>query len=58
MVLSKVEGLTTLSDVEGESSLFDRFWTPVFPGVTGLKIFPKAVNFKPLNLEPGTFEPL
>jgi hypothetical protein len=29
MVLSNVEGLTALSNVEGESSYFSTFWMPV-----------------------------
>ena len=33
-VLSRVEGLTTLSIAEGESSVALMFWTPAFAGVT------------------------
>jgi hypothetical protein len=33
-VLSRVEGLTTLSIAEGESSAVRAFWTPAFAGVT------------------------
>ena len=33
-VLSRVEGLTTLSVAEGESNGAKAFWTPAFVGVT------------------------